>query len=191
MAEIAIVFNLAFAELEQDRYLEKAKAQIKKIKNQISNNGSSDRIVTVLEGYAGIYTQLNTLEEKDDCQRKAAWRITPPNCETSEYFPVSCKFYSIFARQKDRSIAHFFVGATAFIVIAITCLSYSSVACHEGFPKIIWWVFFVGLLFSLFFPPVMILFGRKMSSDLNKILSYIQNNFTNAARNVIDTTLDM
>lgn len=191
IAELAVVFNLAYAELEKDRYLKRSNEKIDKIRTQIDNSNHEAIVSSNLQRFASLINQVKNLQSEDVTQRCAAWHITitKNKVDQPKYFGWHARFYSFFAKQKDKTLAYVFIVATVVIVFLSTIFSYKEDIITDYY-CVTWISFFSLLTISLVYPIFIIHVGRSMQQNLALIVEEVNQSFEASVTKLIDDVLN-
>ncbi len=194
VAELSVVFNLAYAELKKDRYLKKSEVEIERIMLQVLSDKNSATESPSFPKSAAIYTQVSNLGSEDRLQRSGAWKIEKANNNGGKpkniYFRRASFFYAIFKRQTDKLVSYLSIGITALIIVLCTLLDHTSGVLPTSSIEVCWWMCYIFLTLSLVLPLFFIYSGRDMSSKLETIIDAISNTFGSSLEKQLGDVLD-
>lgn len=169
IAEVAIVFNLAYSELRDRRYVECAENTINVLRSKLGT-------AYISIDHSSLYAHLHGLTSTDKKQRRSAWAC----CDKDGFrFVVWSWFlsewiYPFFTTRRDKSYAINCIGVTAVLIVISTILDHYLPELVEA----LWWQMFVMVFICLLWPVVTIFCGRRMMSRLNRVATHLHEEFT-------------
>lgn len=182
LAEISIVFNIAYSELRSDRYFEKAEKTIQILRDKIGNGSTVER------EKASLYTSLDNIDNKSDNKaRRAAWSC----CEQNGIWSKICSFvlpeyfYPFFKNRHDKNLIVWCVSITTIILFAATLLDHFEHSLNLSSNAYVWCTLLTLLTICLIYPVVTIILGRSMQARLEDISKFLQKEFNK----IIDTDI--
>lgn len=178
IAEVSVVFNLAYSELRDGRYIECAESTISTLRNKI---GKSERIAIE---HLELYTHLDGLTNPISTKRRSAWA-----CRDDErkwlgiwnWF-LSDLAYPFFINRKDKLYAVRSCALSVAIIVILTLFDHYPVMLDqlqisEHINAGIWCLFLTGLLICMLYPVFTVFIGRSMMKRVSKVSNYLIEEF--------------
>lgn len=191
LAEISIVFNLAYTELKKGRYHKESEKDISRILLQVDNGQHA--VGANFRELAEIFIQAQNLNSSSILERLAAWYEARTNNPSNrkKYYRYSAFAYPIYRKSLDLSISYCIIAITTLIVMICTYFDHIGMTPHDELYNghISWKTFYFVLTCSILSPVFFIYTGRKMSRDLARIATYINDTFNQLTTNIILGTL--
>lgn len=174
--EISIVFNLAYFELRNGRYLKKAKDTI----NILNDKFGSE--IEIERQNSELYNKVKSLLAQTPQERFNAWSCLKEDGGIKRgigIFVLVYAIYPFFEKGWDRSLAMCACSVSTALLIAFTCIDYvhsKIFFVHENHPNPIWWGIGLSILFlCLCYPPIIVYLGRVMMDKSNRVADHLLN----------------
>lgn len=174
LGEISIVFNLAYAELKSERYFQKAQKIISELRAKLEYNEYIHRDLS------DLFSRLANIDSKLAGKRRNAWSNGEEGLRKSLiiwFFADCC--YGFLDNQHDKRVAMWAVFITSMILIFATINDHFHWVPSDGYS---WFLCFFLLMICLVYPPLVILAGRGMRSQLENVAINTAKIFTSEKR---------
>lgn len=174
IAEVSIVFNLAYSELRDRRYFESAYAVINVLRNKVG------QVQSISRGHSGLYVHLDNLTNDSPKERSAAWSCRDVGGllpGISSWF-LAEKAYPFFTKREDKHWASICCGGSVIVIIFSTLFDHFGLGlASETFIAYLWCISLSILLICLIYPVVTVIIGRRMMKRLNEVAQHLAEEF--------------
>lgn len=122
MAEMAMVFNLAYLELNKGRYIAAPKASVFKLRDTIAASAIVGNENDWIRGKTKIVDRLQKLASDDPKERQHSWYLETDKVKHSDW--LACDGYEIFEQERDKGLCQHSLALSVLLLVGITVLDY-------------------------------------------------------------------
>lgn len=184
IAEVSIVFNLAYSELRNRRYVEYAEGKINILRSKL---GKQEMI---LRDHSLLYSHLDGLTDNDPKKRNTAWACCDQDGFRHNAYSwfLSRNAYPFYMDRRDKAGAMWCCGLSVLIIIFATLLDHFE-KIQPPLPEYFWCIYLTILLLCIIYPVATVFVGRKMMKRLDKVASHLEDEFKKIVEPSIKTAI--
>lgn len=189
IGELSVVFNLAYSELRDRRYVKYAEAKVQVLNDKLGDN----QLINKKD--SNLYAHLEGLTNREDAhKRRTAWSCCDPSgvgSALASWF-LSDLVFPFFSFRRDRNWALIFCAVASVMIIAATLLDHFwnlQGILSEGEYTSLWCSFLTVLLGSLLYPVITVFLGRKMMKRLDLVSNHLISEFGKIVGPAVQTAI--